>query len=85
MEEENFFTPADLIEFVIGLSITYTTARVYDAAESSLLVDDQIINFGENSRIELLDSTVQSRPKVRVLLERKQSFFNSVLFLTANI
>ena len=28
---------------------------------------------------------VQSRPKVRVSLERKQSFFNSVLFLTANI
>ena len=28
---------------------------------------------------------VQSRPKVRVLLEREQSFFNSVFFLTANI
>ena len=28
---------------------------------------------------------VQSRPIVRVFLERKQSFFSSVLFLTANI
>ena len=28
---------------------------------------------------------VQSRPIVLVFLERKQSFFNSVLFLTANI